>query len=110
MGRKLVAQQLVALSHRALLAACGRIVSGSLGDCLLGCKAVAGTGEAFESGGRVTRNSNGIDLTRVLAGSWGTLAALVEVTLRVTRMPEEVRTIVMFGLSEEIAIEAMSVR
>lgn len=90
------------------LAGSRRIVSGSIGDCLLGCRAVAATGEIFQCGGRLTRGTNGIDLTQVLAGSWGTLAALIEVTLRVVRRPEQISTIVMFGLSEEIAVEALS--
>lgn len=86
-----------------------RIIAGGISDNLLGVKAVAGSGEIFESGiNRAQCGSNGINLAHVIPGSWGTLAALVEVTLRVTRIPDQVQTLVMFGQSEEIAIEAMS--
>jgi glycolate dehydrogenase FAD-binding subunit len=90
------------------LAGSRRIAVGGVSDNLLGVKAVAGTGEVFHSGGAVSRGAAGIDLKRIMTGSWGTLAALVEVSLRVHAMPEDTRTIVLFGLSEEIAVEAMS--
>jgi glycolate oxidase FAD binding subunit len=45
---------------------------------------------------------------RALTGSWGALAALVEVSLRVQPIPERTSTVIILGLSEEIAVEAMS--
>lgn len=90
------------------LAGSRRIAAGGIGDHLVGIKAVAGTGEVIQSGGPVARGNAGLNLTRVLVGSWGTLAALVEVSLRVAPVPQATRTIVSLGLSEEIAIEAMS--
>lgn len=88
------------------LAGSRRIAAGGIADHLLGVRAVAGTGEVFQSGAGV-RGAAGIDLKRIMTGSWGTLAALVEVSLRVVPMPEDTRTVVIFGLSDEIAIEAM---
>jgi len=89
------------------LAGSRRISVGGIADNLLGIRAVTGAGEIFQSGGPVARSNSGVDLKRVLVGSWGTLAALVEVSLRVQLMPEDTTTVVIFGLSEEIAIEAM---
>ncbi|MBU2533499.1 MAG: FAD-binding protein [Alphaproteobacteria bacterium] len=92
----------------ANLAGSRRLVAGGVADHLLGVSGVAGTGEIFRSGARTRRSVAGLDLRRAMAGSWGTLAALVEVTLSVEAIPDETATLVIFGLSEEIAIEAMA--
>jgi glycolate oxidase FAD binding subunit len=90
------------------LAGSRRIAGAGIGDSVVGLKAVAGTGEVLQIGGAVTRGADGFNLARVLTGSWGTLAALVEVSLRVQPLPERTDTIIILGLSEEIAVEAMS--
>ena len=59
-----------------------RLKAGAARDHVLGIKAVSGRGEAFKSGGRVVKNVTGYDLSKVMAGSWGTLAVLTEVTLQ----------------------------
>lgn len=85
-----------------------RIAGAAVRDHVLGLRAVNGRGEAFKSGGRVMKNVTGYDLCRGLAGSWGTLAALTEVTLRAVPKPEETRTLLLFGQPDEIAIEVLS--
>ena len=45
--------------------------------------AVTGRGDSIKSGGRVVKNVTGYDMCKVLAGSWGTLAAMTDVTLKV---------------------------
>jgi FAD/FMN-containing dehydrogenase len=48
-------------------------------DWTIGCEAVLGDGTRARAGGRVVKNVSGFDLTRLYAGTYGTLAALVEV-------------------------------
>ncbi|MCB1548704.1 MAG: FAD-binding protein [Hyphomicrobiaceae bacterium] len=84
-----------------------RISAGAARDHLLGVRAVTGAGEIFKSGGRVMKNVTGYDLCRGIAGSWGTLAVMTEVTFKVLPMPEETRTLIFLGLPDEIAVEIM---
>src|SRR5215813_3132877 len=60
-----------------------RLKSGAGRDHFLGFSAVSGRGETFKSGGRVVKNVTGYDLCKLIAGSWGTLAAMTEVTIKV---------------------------
>src|SRR5262245_961444 len=84
-----------------------RIRAGAARDHLLGVRAVSGRGEVFKSGGRVMKNVTGLDLCRGLAGSWGTLAVMCEVTFKVQPMPEETATLILLGLPDEIAVEVL---
>lgn len=85
-----------------------RIMSGAARDHLLGISAISGEGVAFRSGGRVMKNVTGLDLARTVTGSWGTLAVLTEVTFKVMPRPEETATLVLLGLEDSIAAEALS--
>ncbi|MGD9806886.1 MAG: FAD-binding protein [Hyphomicrobiaceae bacterium] len=85
-----------------------RIMSGAARDHLLGVSAVTGQGTPFRSGGRVMKNVTGLDLARTLAGSWGTLAVMTEVTFKVMPKPEETATLVLLGLNDDIAVEALT--
>src|SRR5262245_43800175 len=84
-----------------------RIAVGAARDHLLGVRAVNGRGEIFKAGGRVMKNVTGVDLCRGLAGSWGTLAVMSEVTFKVLPLPEHTETLVLLGLPDEIAIEVL---
>jgi glycolate oxidase FAD binding subunit len=79
-----------------------RIKAGAARDHFLGFRAVSGRGEIFKSGGKVVKNVTGYDLSKLMAGSYGTLAALEEVTVKVLPRPEAVAT-VLFGGAEPAA-------
>jgi glycolate oxidase FAD binding subunit len=84
-----------------------RIKAGGARDHLLGAHAVSGFGDSFKAGGRVVKNVTGYDLCKLLAGSWGTLAVMTEVTLKVMPRPESERTLVLRGLDDVTANRAM---
>lgn len=85
-----------------------RIKAGAARDHALGVKAVSGRGEAFKAGGRVVKNVTGYDLPKLIAGSWGTLAVITEITFKVLPAAEDVETVLALGLSDARAVEAMS--
>jgi glycolate oxidase FAD binding subunit len=85
-----------------------RIKSGAVRDHLLGFTAVSGLGEKFKSGSRVMKNVTGYDLSKLMAGSWGTLAVLAQATFKVLPAPETETTIMLVGLAEDTAAHAMS--
>ncbi len=85
-----------------------RIKAGGARDHLLGAHGVSGFGESFKAGGRVVKNVTGYDLCKLLAGSWGTLAVMTEVTLKVMPRPESERTLVLRRLDDVTANRAMT--
>ena len=85
-----------------------RIRQGAARDHFLGFKAVSGQGEAFKAGGRVVKNVTGYDLCKLMAGSYGTLAALTEVSVKVLPRPEATRTVAFAGLDVTRAVAAMT--
>jgi glycolate oxidase FAD binding subunit len=85
-----------------------RIRAGAARDHLLGIVAVSGRGETFRSGGRVVKNVTGYDLCKLMAGSWGTLAALTDVTIKVLPRPPGEATLLAFGLDDAAAAAAMA--
>ena len=85
-----------------------RIKAGGARDHLLGVHAVSGFGDSFKAGGRVVKNVTGYDLCKLLAGSWGTLAVMTEVTLKVMPKAEAERTLVLRGLDDVTANRAMT--
>ncbi len=84
-----------------------RIQVGAARDHFLGLRAVSGRGEIFKSGGRVMKNVTGYDLCRGIAGSWGTLAVMSEVTMKVLPKAQATTTLIFLGLTDEVAVEAM---
>jgi glycolate oxidase FAD binding subunit len=84
-----------------------RVKSGAARDHFLGFHAVSGRGEIFKSGGRVVKNVTGYDLSKLMAGSWGTLAAMTDVTVKVLPVPEKTRTALLVGAEPDKAVRAM---
>jgi glycolate oxidase FAD binding subunit len=85
-----------------------RIKAGAARDHFLGFRAVSGRGEEFKSGGRVVKNVTGYDLCKVLAGSWGTLGVMTQVTLKVLPAAPKLRTVLIFGCDGAQATAAMT--
>jgi len=69
---------------------------------------VDGRGRAIKNGGRVMKNVTGYDLVKLLAGSFGTLGVLSEVAFKVLPAPEAAATLVLRGLGDAAAVEAMT--
>jgi len=74
--------------------------TGAVRDLLLGARFVLVDGTIAHSGGRVIKNVAGYDLTRLLAGSLGTLAILTEVALRLHPRPAETLSLVATATPE----------
>ncbi len=82
----------------------GRYRRGGVRDFVLGARFVDGQANLVRSRGRVVKNVAGFDLPRLLTGSCGRLAALVEVSVKVFPRPEARGTLVLRrGLAEALA-------
>jgi glycolate oxidase FAD binding subunit len=85
-----------------------RLSAGAARDHFLGFHAISGRGEPFKSGGRVVKNVTGFDLPKLMAGSWGSLAAFTEVTVKVMPKPDYAVTLVILGQSGNDGAVSMS--
>ena len=65
-----------------------RLSAGAARDYLLGFEAVSGRAATFRSGSKVVKNVTGYDLSKLMCGSFGTLAIMDEMTLKVLPAPE----------------------
>jgi len=85
-----------------------RLTQGAVRDHLLGFAAISGRAERFVGGAKVVKNVTGYDLPKLLAGSWGRLAAMTEVTLKVLPRPAASLTMVARGFTPRQAWQAMA--
>lgn len=85
-----------------------RLSAGGARDHLLGFEGVSGRAEVFKGGGPVVKNVTGYDLPKLMAGSWGQLAVLTKLTLKVLPRPRAVSTVIVRELSDTQAAVAMS--
>jgi glycolate oxidase FAD binding subunit len=76
-------------------------------DWVIGARVVLGDGTAVRSGGRVVKNVTGYDLTRLWSGTFGTLVAIVELTVKLTAIPERTVSLVA-DVDVSAAFEAAS--
>ncbi len=81
--------------------------AGAARDHLLGFQAVTGRGDIVNGGGRVVKNVTGYDLSKLMCGSFGTLAVLTELVVKVLPVAETERTVVVGGLEEAEGLELL---
>jgi len=84
-----------------------RQAAGPLRDFVLGMKVMDGQGEVLSFGGRVMKNVAGYDVSRLMAGSLGTLGLILESSLKTLPTPVA-ETTLRFELPEERAIETLN--
>src|SRR5712671_2556080 len=85
-----------------------RVKAGAARDHFLGFRGVSGRGEIFKAGGKVVKNVTGYDLCKVMAGSYWTLAALEEVTIKVLPQPEAACTVALCGLDAATGVRCLN--
>lgn len=84
-----------------------RAACGSVRDFVLGVKTMNGQGETLSFGGQVMKNVAGFDVSRLMAGSFGTLGVILEMSLKVLPRPEQEITL-RFEMDEARAIDTMN--
>jgi glycolate oxidase FAD binding subunit len=88
------------------LAGPGRAAVGGVRDYVLGVLLLNGNGELMHFGGQVMKNVAGYDVSRLLAGSWGALGAVCEVSLKVLPVPPATLTL-RFDMNQADALEQL---
>lgn len=84
-----------------------RAYCGALRDFVLGVEMIDGRGELLRFGGRVIKNVAGFDVSRLMAGSLGTLGLLTEITLKTVPRPQAECTL-RLELDQPRALESMT--
>ena len=84
-----------------------RVAAGALRDFVLGVKLVDGQARVLDFGGRVMKNVAGYDVSRLVAGSLGTLGLIAEASIKVLPVPRAERTLGL-EMDEARALEAIN--
>jgi len=89
------------------LAGPSRPAAGGVRDHVLGATLLSGRAEVMSFGGQVMKNVAGYDVSRLLAGSMGTLGVILEVSLKVLPVPPAVATL-RFEIDEAEALKRLN--
>ena len=81
---------------------------GAVRDFVLGVKLIDGRGDLLAFGGQVMKNVAGYDVSRMLAGSLGTLGVIAQVSLKVLPQPVATRTLQLSIRDAAQAIEKLN--
>ncbi|MFN6407332.1 MAG: glycolate oxidase subunit GlcE [Limnohabitans sp.] len=81
-----------------------RATAGAVRDYVLGARFINGLGEHLTFGGQVMKNVAGYDVSRLMAGSWGTLGLITEVSLKVLPVAPAEATLMCAGLAQADAL------
>ena len=81
---------------------------GSVRDFVLGLRFINGRGEHLTFGGQVMKNVAGYDVSRLLAGSWGQLGLITEVSLKVLPVAPGEATLMCVGVSQAQALTLLN--
>ncbi len=84
-----------------------RVSAGALRDFVLGVKLLDGAARELTFGGQVMKNVAGYDVSRMIAGSLGTLGLITEVSLKVLPQPVADATL-RFEMSQSAALEKLN--
>lgn len=90
------------------LAGPSRASVGTVRDFVLGARVINGKGEHLTFGGQVMKNVAGYDVSRLLAGSWGQLGLITEVSLKVLPVAPGEATLVCAGVSQAQALKLIN--
>lgn len=89
------------------LAGPGRITVGNFRDFVLGARILDGKGQDLSFGGKVMKNVAGYDVSRLIPGSLGTLALLLEASVKVLPKPAATATL-RCQISQEKALKVLN--
>jgi glycolate oxidase FAD binding subunit len=81
---------------------------GAVRDFVLGARVINGKGEHLTFGGQVMKNVAGYDVSRLLAGSWGQLGLVTEMSLKVLPVAPGEATLVFAGVSQAQALKLIN--
>ena len=81
---------------------------GAVRDYVLGVEILNGRAELLRFGGQVMKNVAGYDVSRLMAGSWGTLGLITEVSLKVLPVAPGETTLRFDGLSQAEALQRLN--
>ncbi len=84
-----------------------RATAGAVRDFILGARFINGLGEHLTFGGQVMKNVAGYDVSRLMAGSWGTLGLITEVSLKVLPVAPAEASLMVVGLAQGPALDLL---
>ncbi len=84
-----------------------RVKAGAVRDHLIGARFVNGAGEIIKAGGRVVKNVTGFDIAKLMAGAFGTLGVLTELTFRVVPAPQAAPVVALRDCTPESGLQAL---